>query len=400
VRGTLAIRLYYVAAVAVGGVYLPFFPAWLEGRGIHGIRLGIIAAAAPGVGVLAPTAFGTLADALRVRAGLLQLACAGALLTFALLAAAAAAGLSLGFGVLFATAVVFAVFRSPMSLLADVVALEVAPLAKTTYGRLRLWGSLGFMVAVPLATHWVDPRDRTAFPVAMTGLAAATLLASLRLPRRTPLPSRAARRGARHLWAEPDFRRFLIAVFLGQCGHSAYDLCFSLHLYDLHVSPTSFWLAWDIGTAAEVLVMAYSAPLFRTFSPLSLFAVALGAASFRWAATAFVRCPGLLMCLQPLHGLSFGLAWLAALAFTSRRFPGHSLATAQGLFATAMGAGSVVGMVTWGPVFHRGGGAMAFGGAACLSAAACAFAVALERRVRGRPVAQGGIDGAGEVDPG
>ena len=351
---------------------------------MHGIRLGIVAAAAPAMSVLAPTAFGTLADALGLRGGLLQLACAGALLTFGALTVAAASGVPLGFGVLFLAAFVFAMFRSPMGLIADVVALELAPVAGTTYGQLRLWGSLGFMVAVPVATRWLDPRAPAAFPVAMSGLVLAALLASLRLPGRTQLSSR-GRKGASRLLAERDFRLFLLAVFLGQCGHSAYDLCFSLHLYELHVSETAFWLAWDLGTGAEVLVMAYSAPLLRAFSPISLFGLALGVASFRWAATAAVRSPTLLMALQPLHAFSFGLAWIAALGYTSRRFARNSIATAQGLFATAMGGGSVVGMVLWGSVFARAGGAAVFGGAACFSAVACVSVLVLRRSLRGLP---------------
>jgi MFS transporter, PPP family, 3-phenylpropionic acid transporter len=382
-RGTLAIRLYYVAAVAIGGVYLPFFPSWLEARGMLGLRLGLIAAAAPAMAVVAPTAFGALADALKLRGGLLQLACAGALLTFGALAAAAAAGLPLGFGALFLAALVFALFRAPMGFVADVVALELAPVAGTTYGRLRLWGSLGFMAAVPLATRYVDPRAAAAFPIAMSGLVLAALLASFRLPRRAILPVvRDDPRGAGELLTERDFRFFLIAAFLAQCGHAAYDLCFSLRLYELRVTKTTFWLAWDLGTGAEVVMMAYSAPLFRAFAPLSLYAFGVGAASFRWVVIAVVRSPTVLLLLQPLHAFSFGLAWIAALGYTSRRFPAHSLGTAQGLFATATGAGSVAGMVTWGSVYHRAGGAMVFAGAACLSACACALAAALDRQVR------------------
>jgi PPP family 3-phenylpropionic acid transporter len=383
-RGTLALRLYYVAAVSIGGVYLPFFPRWLEGRGMFGVRLGIIASAAPAMGIVAPAAFGALADAMRLRGGLLQATCAGALVTFGAIAAMAAMGWPLGFGVLLGGAVLFALFRSPMGFIADIVAIELAPVAGTTYGRLRLWGSLGFIVTVPLVTRWVDPLEAAAFPVVVTVIVAAALLASLRLPRRAELPPRVDRRGARELVADRDFVLFLVAVFLGQCGHAAYDLCFSFRLFELGVPKTTFWLAWDLGTAAEVIVMACSAPLFRAFAPPALLAFALGAASLRWCALAVVRSPGVLLALQPLHALSFGLAWLASVGYASRRFPRHSIGTAQGLFVTATGAGSAVGMITWGSLYPRAGGAGVFAGAACFSAGACAFAVALDRRGRTR----------------
>ncbi len=381
-RRKLALRTYYAAAVAVGGIYLPFFPRWLEARGMFGVRLGVIAAAAPAMGVIAPTAFGVLADALKLRGGLLQIACAGAALTFGALTVAAAAGLHLGFGLLLVCALVFALFRSPMGFVADLVALELAPAAGTTYGRLRLWGSLGFVVSVLVVARTVDPRDPVVFPAVTTGLVLAALLASLRLPRRADLPDRGDRHGALRLLKEGDFRLFLASVFLAQGAHAAYDLCFTIHLFDLGIPRMNIGWIWAFGAACEVLMMASSAPLFRAFAPLSLFAVAIGAGSFRWALLAVVRSPAVILALQPLHALSFGLFWLSAVGFTSRRFPRHSLGTAQGLFSTAMGAGSVVGMLAWGSLYQRAGGSAVFGAAACLSACAAAFAAALDRRMR------------------
>jgi PPP family 3-phenylpropionic acid transporter len=381
-RGTLALRIYYATALAVGGVYVPFFPRWLEARGMFGIRLGVIAAAWPAMGVVAPTAVGALADALNLRGGLLQLACAGALVTFGSLTVAAAAGLHLGFGVLLLAALTFSLFRSPMGFIADLVAIELAPAAGTTYGRLRLWGSLGFVAAVLAAARYVDPREAVVFPAVTTGVIVAALLASLRLPRRAELPDRGGRHGARRLLMDRDFRVFLAAVFLAQWGHVAYDLCFSIHLFDLGVPRMTIGWMWAFGTACEVLMMACAGPLLQAFAPLSLFAFAIGAASFRWALIAVVRSPGALLALQPLHALSFGLAWVSAVSYASRRFPSHSLGTAQGLFSTATGAGSVVGMVVWGSLYQRAGGVAVFGGAACLSACASAFAAALDRRVR------------------
>jgi MFS transporter, PPP family, 3-phenylpropionic acid transporter len=379
-RGTFALRLYYATAFAISGFYLPFFPRWLEARGMFGLRLGVIAAAAPAMSVLAPAGFGALADALKLRGGLLQFACAGALLTFGALAAVAAAGIPLSFGLLLLAALVFALFRSPMGFIADIVALELAPAAGTTYGRLRLWGSLGFLAAVLLAARWIDPRDPVVFPAATSALALAALFASLRLPRKADLPDRADRRGAWRLLEDRDFRLFLATVFLFQCGHAAYDLCFSIYLFDLGVPRMTIGWMWALGTGSEVLMMAYSAPLFRGFAPGSLFAFALGAGSLRWVAIAVVRSSVVLLLLQPLHALSFGLAWISAVGYASRRFSPHSLGAAQGLFSTATGAGSAVGMVAWGSLYHRAGGVVVFGCAACVSACASALAAAFAGR--------------------
>lgn len=382
-HGTLALRMYYVAAVSVGGVFLPFFPRWLEGRGMLGVRLGLIAAAAPAMNIIAPGAFGALADALHLRGGLLQIACAGALLAFGTLAVVAALGWPLGFGLLFSAAAVFALFRSPMSFVADLVAIELAPAAGTTYGRLRLWGSLGFIVTVPIATRYLDPNAPAAFPLVTSAIVLGALLASLRLPRRSHLPHVARPKGEPgrlRIAFDRDYVLFLAAVFLAQCGHAAYDLCFSFRLLELHARPSTFWVAWDLGTAAEVVVMAYSPAIFGAFQTSTLYAFALGAASLRWCALAAVKSVAVLLALQPLHALSFGLAWLASVGYASRRVSGDALGTAQGTFATATGAGAALGMVLWGSLYARAGASAVFAGAACFSAVACACAVGLHRR--------------------
>jgi PPP family 3-phenylpropionic acid transporter len=382
-RGTAALRIYYIASFAVSGVYLPFFPRWLEARGIFGLRLGVICAAAPAMALVAPTAFGVVADGLGLRVGLLQVACGGALVAFGSLAAVVAFGFPLGFGGLLFAALGIATFRSPMALMGDVVALDRAPELGTTYGRLRLWGSLGFLGATLLAGLWVDPREALPLPVVCSGALFAGFASSLALPRRTELPARVARHGVGRLLMEGDFRLFLGSMFLGQCGHVAYDMCFSIHLLDLGIPRALVGVAWALGTGAEVLLMAWSAPAFAAFPVATLLAFGLAIASMRWVALAVVRSPLLILLLQPLHALSFGLVWLAAVSYAARRFPSHSLATAQGLFGTAVGAGSIVGMLIWGFVYERAGGRAIFAGAACFSACAFACAVALAKKTRG-----------------
>jgi PPP family 3-phenylpropionic acid transporter len=88
-----------------------------------------------------------------------------------------------------------------------------------------------------------------------------------------------------------------------------------------------------------------------------------------------------LFVLQPLHAISFGLWWVCSVAYTKERAPAHALAAAQGLFTAASGAGSVAGMLAWGVVYRRTGGAAAvFGGAAVVSLLAGLLAIPWARR--------------------
>ena len=376
------LRVYYFVSFAALAAYLPFFPRWLEARGIQGLSMGLIAATFPAMGLVGPPCFGIVADAFQLRGSILRLACGGAFLAFSAIAAASLAGRPLGFGALLMAVAVFSLFRSPMVMMADVVALEQVKDAGTTYPRVRLWGSIGFLLTAVAVGRFVDPTELAPVPVAIAGGLFVALAASFALKARGVLPPRPVPGHVRALLEARDFRLFLAASFLGQSAQSAFDLCYSLHLRDLGASGPIVGVAWAIGVVAEVALMAWGGPLLARTTPPRLLALAFAAAAARWSLVAVVRSPAGQLALQPLHGLSFGLMWVASLAYTKGRASPHILATAQGLFTASTAAGSVAGMLTWGVLYRRAGGAATFGTAAAMSACAATCAAFFARTAR------------------
>jgi PPP family 3-phenylpropionic acid transporter len=381
-RGLHSLRLYYFASFAAFGVYAPFFPRWLEARGVRGLAMGAVAALLPALGVLGPPVVGLLADALGLRGSVLRVACAGAGLSIGALGLAGAASVPLGFGAIFAAVLVYAAFRSPMTMLADVVAMERAASAGTTYGKLRLWGSLGFLLAAALGGRALDPAHAGALPLAIAVLLGATTAAAWTLPAKPDARPRPVVREARALLAAPDFGTFLVVSLLAQIAHAGHDLCLSLHLRDRGASDAVAGSAWAIGVVFEVGLMVFSERLVKRFSAPRLLVLALLGAAVRWALIASVSALPALLAIQPLHAISFALWWLASLAYVKDRAPAHALATAQGLFSAAVAAGSVAGMLAWGAVYRRAGGAAVFGVAAGIALAAAIVAAGWSRRVR------------------
>jgi PPP family 3-phenylpropionic acid transporter len=389
-RPRLAVlRTYYLVSFAALGAYLPYFPRWLEARGIQGLRLSVIAAMLPIMGLAAPPVFGFVADALHLRGWLLRIACAGALCAFVVVGGSALAGAPLGFWGLVPALAGFAFFRSPMVMMADVLALEEAATGVTTYGRIRLWGSLGFLLAAMAAGRFVDADDLTVLPCAIAASLAGALVITLALPARPRgeitrdrVRERMQAAKVRELLRAPDFRLFLLTSFLSQVAHSAYDLGYTLHLRDLGVSGGAIGAAWAIGVVAEIVLMVWAAPLFgRTPAP-ALLVLGVAGASLRWGLIALVRSEVLLFALQPLHALSFGVVWLASVSYSKDRAAPEILATSQGLFVAATGVGSIVGIFAWGPLYQQAGGRTMFGMASAFAAAATLSALAFRARAR------------------
>ena len=88
----LPLSFYYFTIFGSLGVYAPFFPRWLEGRGVQGLRMGAVAALLPAMGVIGPPLVGLAADALGLRGQILRLASFGSAVAFATVAAAGAFG--------------------------------------------------------------------------------------------------------------------------------------------------------------------------------------------------------------------------------------------------------------------------------------------------------------------
>jgi PPP family 3-phenylpropionic acid transporter len=377
---SVALSVYYFATFAALGVFFPYFPTWLEARGITGIRMGAILALRPVLGVVAPLVIGLLADRLALRGSLLRVACAGSVLSIAALATFGTLGIQLDFWPLFAVIAVFAFFRGPMLMLADTVALE----GESSYGRLRLWGSVGFMVTALAAGWFVDATDLALLPSVVASVLVAALLAALPLPTRSASPPRPVLRDAWRLATSGDYALLLLVAFLWSASHGSYGLAISLHLRDLGASSGFIGVCWAVGTIAEVVLMAGSATLLHRARTPRLLSVGLLFVAVRWALIGSIRSLPVLLALQPLHAITFGLIWVSAMAFVKERAPAHLLTSAQGLFSGAMAVGSGAGILAWGPVYASYGGAMVFRTAAVVALIGGAATLLLARVHRRR----------------
>jgi MFS transporter, PPP family, 3-phenylpropionic acid transporter len=379
-RGLGSLRLYYFGSFAALGAYAPFFPGWLEARGVQGIAMGAVSALLPAMGVLGPPAVGMIADALGVRGSLLRIAGVGSGLTMAALGLLGARGVPLSFGLVFIVVFAFAAFRSPMVLLADVIAMERVSAAGTTYGKVRLWGSIGFLVAAFGLGHVLDPSAPAPLPFAIAALLGLASVAAWTLPKKPDGARLPVVREAGALARSRSFGLFLVASFLANLAHASHDLCLSLHLRDRGASAAVAGGAWAAGVLVEVALMISSERLITRFRAPRLVVFAIAGGAIRWALLASVGSLPVLLALQPLHAISFALWWVTSLAYIRDRAPPHALATAQGLFSAATALGSVVGMLAWGALYRRAGGSAVFASASIVGIVGVIVATFWSRR--------------------
>lgn len=371
------IAAFYAALFLVGGTKLPYLPVWLDDRGLDAGAIALVTAAPLFVRIAAAPALAAGADATgdRRRAILLL----GWLGLAASLALPAAGGL----WSILVVALLMALASTGMMPLSETIAMAAVRRHGLDYGRMRLWGSLSFVVAGFVA-GWAVERIG-AWTVAWllvvgAGLTLATALALPREERATEdggtgsvrAPPWRPGAAAAHCFTRP-FLLFLLAAGGVQSAHAVFYTFGVLHWRAQGIGTTTAGVLWAIGVAVEVGLFAVSGAVVRRVGAERLIAAGAVAALVRWAAMGFDPPLAVLVPLQALHGLTFAAAHLGAVHYIAARVPAQHAGTAQGLYAAvASGIGMGLATLAAGPLYAAAGGkayfAMAAIGAASLAA--------------------------------
>jgi len=369
------LRTFYFVSYAAMGVYLPFFPTWLEAQGFRGARLSALASLVPLASLTMPLLLGLLADRLAVRGPLIAIASALGALGMVFLGAGSTDTEPVSFAWAAVCMGTFALFRAPAVGLGDVLAME----SHANYGRLRLFGSLGFLSAALVAGPLLTSASPALAPWLIAGGLGLAALVALALPRVTGRPARAPLSDARLLLGQPGFRLLALTVVLSFASHSAYDLCGSLRIRDLGAGPEYTGVFWAIGTVSEVLLMATSVPLIDRVGPGKTLTFAAIVAIVRWTILSGTPSLTLLLALQPLHAVTFGVMWLSVVSVLKREVGEKGMATGQGMLTTAAALGSTAGYWLWGVTYASSGPTQVFRLASWVALASAAAALPLIR---------------------
>lgn len=364
------LALFYSALFVAIGIQLPFFPLWLEAKGLDAQMIGFVLAAPMVVRIFAIPVATRLADRHQTLRGALVAACA----------VATAGNLALGFtegglSILIVFSLASVAF-TPVMPLAEAYALRGLAQIGRAYGPVRLWGSAAF-IAGSLGAGWIidsiPPRNLIWLIVA--AIAAAIVAAIGLLPQRAealaPEPPGRPHRG---ILRTPGVAAVAAAAGLIQASHAVYYGFSSLDWKLAGLDGTTVGALWAVGVVAEITLFALSGRLPPWLGPTALLVLGALGAVLRWTAMALDPPAAALPVLQCLHGLSFGATHLGAVAFVARVAPPGRAATAQGHLAVVLGAVMALSMGLSGVLYGAFGG-LAYGGMALMAAVGGLFAL-------------------------
>ena len=345
------------------GVWVPYFPLWMSSIGCSGWQIGLAGGLQPIIRWVSATGYAYAADRWRIRYRLtVGTALAGAVCYVPLLFAHR-------FDVLMVIFAMIAVFHGPLIPMVEAAVVDHLSDLGNDYGRLRLWGSIGFIVGAWGSAPIVQATSPRSVPALLLLAAVPMTVALAGLPRGQR--GHAARfRAPWQLWSLP-LGVFLAAGFLLQASCGAWTLFFPRHTHALGMSDAVPGLTFGLAVVVEVAILFWGRSLLATANPARLLLLVLLVNVVRWSLTAVVTRPWLVVGLQLGHVFSFILFHLAALALLAKLIPPQSTTSGQALYGfVAFGLGGSVGQMLAGSLVDRLGTAGLFGAEAVLTAAA------------------------------
>lgn len=391
---TIRLSAFYGALFLVIGMQLPFWPVWLSSRGMSASEIGLLLSAGMWVRIIANPLIAHIADRRDARKPLIVMASFGALAASALYLVAD------GFiGLLIVALISSAVFSAAMPLGENLTMLasnkDRPPRQRVDYGRVRLWGSITFILAAVAGGQLLEagppmlilylilaglaltgvaalclPNIRASGGVEADGMKAGSSASANHSKRRSPI---------RYLLRDRRFCLFLVAAGLLQSSHAVLYGFATLHWRAAGHSETLIGLFWAEGVIAEIILFAVAAPVVARLGPMRLFAVAAVAGIIRWTVTGATDAVEALLIVQVLHAFTFGAAHLATMHFIAAAVPAAWSATAQSLYASVSIGIIMAGMMMGAGELFAALGSSAFYVMAVVSAAGGALAIILSR---------------------
>jgi PPP family 3-phenylpropionic acid transporter len=378
------ISFFYWAIFLIIGLQTPFLPLWLDSRGLSVTEISIAGALPLFLRIAATPTVAYLAD----RSGdhrrmVIILAWSG-------LASTVLLSQSFHLWPIILLSTLMTLTTSSIMPLTETLALRGVRAHGLDYGRMRLWGSISFIVATLIGGAAIEQWTGSAVIWLIIGAVALTAVAAHILPRPDGIAGSAAgtsrprisRADVAELVTSPMFLLFLAAAGLVQAAHAVFYVYGVLHWRGLGLSATWTGTLWAIAVIAEIVLFARSGAVLEVMRPLSLISLGAVAAIVRWIAMAFDPPLVALIVLQILHALTFGATHLGTVHFIAQNIPAERAGTAQALQASvtagiAMGGATLLAGQLYGPF-----GAKAYLAMAVLAALGLVATLLAQRRLR------------------
>ncbi|MEI7994887.1 MAG: MFS transporter [Methylococcaceae bacterium] len=330
---------FYFFYFATLGCFLPYWSLYLKDGGFNPIEIGELSAMLVGTKIIAPNLWGWIADHTGKSLRIIRIASFFAALLFA--------------GFFFAhnyfwfawITIAFSFFWNAVLSQFEAVTLFHLENESHRYSKIRLWGSVGFIVAV-LGIGWIlDSQPVKQLPVIVIALLISSWCVTLVTPEAKTIKHGTATIRMLQIIKKPEVIAFLLVNILLQVAHAPYYVFYSIYLKHYHYSTAITGLLWALGVLAEIFLFVCMGRLLKRFSLRAILLFSLVLATSRWLMIGWCAdYLGLLIIAQLLHAATFGGAHVVAIHLLHLYFGGHHQGKGQALYTSlSFGVGGMLG---------------------------------------------------------
>jgi PPP family 3-phenylpropionic acid transporter len=342
---------FYFFYYAFVGMFSPYWSLYLQSIHFTPIEISILMSIQPVMRMVAPNIWGWLADHTGQRLLVVQVAATlSAVFYFGVF-------LTTSFWGLFLVLTLMGFFWSASMPLVEATTLTYLGKNTAHYGRIRSWGSIGFIVAVVglgfafdyIAIAWL----LWAGLVCEIGI----LIFARQIPQTEVLAHHTDHQPIRQIVMQPKVLALLGACFLMSVAHGPYYTFFSIYLVEHGYTKTAVGALWALGVICEIGVFFLMPALVKRFGFTRILLISFSAAVLRFMLIGWtVDVVGLLLFAQVLHALTFGAYHAASVGLVHEFFKGRHQSKGQALFGSfTYGAGGVLGGLVSGPIWQHWG---------------------------------------------
>lgn len=369
-KQSFSFALFFFAYYGYVGVFSPYAGLYFADKGMTAAQIGVLMSLMQVMRIFGPNLWGWVADRQQQRVKVLRITALAALATFC----------SIFFGQTFTqffiAMVLFHMFTSAQGPLSEALMLSEMRGDMTHYGRIRLWGSVGFIVTVTLAGQMLDQWGVRLMPWITVAMLALIVFGSLRMKESPPQPVTQDVPSVMALLRRREIIAFFASTFLMIAAHASLYVFYSLYLAQIGYSNTVIGLMWSLGVIMEIVFFFYQAPIFRRFGVQTMMMASLLIAVLRFLLIGFgAESLVVLLFAQILHAATFGVHHSASVATLQRWFAGPLQARGHALFTSiSYGLGGTLGGLAMGGFWDTFGSRTVYLIAAAFSLAAAAAA--------------------------
>jgi PPP family 3-phenylpropionic acid transporter len=329
---------YFFYFAALGG-FLPYWSLYLEHIKFNALEIGELSALMVATKIVAPNLWGWIADHTGKSLRIIRIASFFAAIIFAGFfykdTYLWVAMITVGFSFFWNAAL-------PQFEAATLFHLKKEP---HRYSKIRLWGSVGFIVAVLTIGRFVDLLSIDYIPEMIIGLLTMIWLVSLITPETKPVKKTEDTVGVFKIIKQPEVIAFFTVYMLLQLAHGPYYVFYSIYLNSFNYTPTLIGQLWALGVVAEVLLFIFMKYILRWISLRHILLISVLLSICRWLIIAFyVESLPLMAFAQLLHAATFGSSHVVAIHLVHKYFGDHHQGKGQALYSSlSFGLGGMIG---------------------------------------------------------